>query len=83
MLIFGTRNVKREYIHAKREIGNLVNMINGAQNSEMSKPLYFIYSLLTSIYSKSQEIELHFNNVLLGVKFVLLSLSKVVIYRTN
>jgi len=29
-----------------------VNVINGAQKTEMSKPLYFIYSLLTSMYSR-------------------------------
>jgi len=49
---------------------NLVNAINMAEDAKQSKPLDFIYSLLTSnTFLKRNNFALYFNNNLLGAKF--------------
>ena len=79
----GQENLRGNKSMQTKEIEILLNAFHMAQNIKQSKPIYILFFVDITVFLKSHQFGLHFNNVLLGVKFFLLSLSTDVIYQTN
>jgi len=63
--------VKEEITAAPENFGNIVDV---AKNVKIWAHRFYLFLVSINLFLESQNFELHFNNILLSVKYVLLSL---------